>query len=70
LMSYLSVYDTWRRDMGRLLDRLEEAHVFSVDKTRDGRFNVAENCDYYYDETLTKDELLQLAEELKEMADG
>jgi hypothetical protein len=56
--------------MGRLLDRLEEAHVFSVDKTRDGRFNVAENCDYYYDETLTKDELLQLAEELKEMADG
>jgi hypothetical protein len=52
-----------------ILKFLEDKQVFSIDKYSEG-FNVSECCDYYYNETLTKDELLQLAEELKELANG
>ena len=54
----------------RILDRLEEASVVSFDVCRwdHSKFEAMEMCDYHYRIKLTKAELLQLADELIELA--
>lgn len=50
-----------------ILDQLSEARIFSAYKKDDGVcFN--ECCDYYFEATLTKKEVLQLAQELIDLA--
>ena len=52
-----------------ILDKLEKDRVFSVSPLKDGGVYIVECCDYYYSSELTKEELLQLAEEIKAMAE-
>ena len=39
--------------------------ILSVEK-EDGKFKFSEQCDYHFSETYTKEEALELVEELKE----
>lgn len=50
-----------------VLDALDEARIFSVDPTENGEFVFAECCDYFYEATLTKEQVLMLANELRVM---
>lgn len=43
-------------------------NIFSIKKNDDGAFEIAEECDYYHIEVLTKEQLIKLAEEIKEFA--
>ena len=51
------------------LSWLDRRKVFSIQKV-EGGFEVWEECDRYYSATLTREHLLQLAEELKQLAEG
>ena len=53
-----------------LLDALDGARVFRVKKMDDGRFFFQETCDYYFGATLTKTQVLALAEELRALTLG
>lgn len=53
-----------------LLAALEDARVFNVSKTDDGRFEFEESCDNYFGAFLTKEQVLALAEELRALASG
>ena len=53
-----------------LLDALDEARIFSVVKTDDGRFVFEESCDRYFNATLSQDQLLVLSDELRALAVG
>ena len=56
----------WAMDEIRLLDNQgESAGVLTVEKTSEG-FRFAEDCDQYFDIECTKEEALELIEELKE----
>jgi hypothetical protein len=51
---------------GTILEKLSEARI--VDFTRKGdEFEVSEACDCYFNAILSKSEMLQLIEELKEL---
>ena len=50
-----------------ILGRLEDERVFGITETAEG-FQVYEECDRYFSVTLTRAELLQLAEEIKRIA--
>lgn len=52
-----------------LLEAIEKAHVFRVQKKPGGLFKIKELCDGYYCAYLTRDQLHQLADELKALAD-
>lgn len=52
-----------------MLKRLAEDSVFSIEKTDDG-FRIWEECDHYYDFPCTKEDLLQLAQEIIDLANG
>jgi len=52
-----------------MLKRLSEDSVFSIEKTDDG-FKIWEECDHYYDFPCTKEDLLQLAQEIIDLANG
>lgn len=47
-----------------LLDRLNDGRVFSVERTEDGTFMVGEECDRYFGEKLTAEELSALGREI------
>ena len=52
-----------------ILERLEEAQVFSISEWN-GEFEIGEECDNYYSVTVTKEELIQLSNEIMELANG
>lgn len=52
---------------GTMLYRLEVERIFSVNKVGD-KFEFAEECEAFYSEFFTRDELLELIEELKWLA--
>lgn len=53
-----------------MLDRMEKKRVFSVSKNRNtNSFSILEECDMYYEDELTPDELRQLGQELIALAD-
>ena len=49
-----------------ILEKLEEAKVFRI-RPKDGNFKVREECDGYFFMMLTKEELLQLADEITQL---
>lgn len=51
-----------------LLDALEVARVFSVQKEGPGCFRIEECCDNYFFGLLTTEQMLALADELRAMA--
>ena len=51
-----------------ILEQLKDAHVFSVEPTGDGRFCFIEQCDRNFDATLTAEQVIELADELRRMA--
>lgn len=55
--------------MGKILDELDEEHIFSVSKTEDGRFEFTESCDVYHSFILSAEDVKTLAYELLNMAD-
>lgn len=58
------------KQMGKQLDRLgENGRVFSVERLPDGRFRIGE-CDGYFYEDFTADELRELAAELVALSNG
>lgn len=52
-----------------ILEAIKDERVFSVKKQPDGRFRVREECDKYFEVHLTREQLHQLADELKALAD-
>ena len=52
-----------------MLDRMEKAQVFSVGKHKTNSFVIQEECDQYFMQELTPDELRQLGQELIALAD-
>lgn len=57
--------------MGKHLDRLSNYHsgrVFEIVKNDDGTFSIWEQCDNYFSLDFTADELIELAEEIIELA--
>ena len=58
----------WTQEVKQLLDALDEARVFAVEATDDGRFLFVERCDDYYRVILTKEQVLLLADELRSLA--
>ncbi len=55
---------------GPLLRRLDNNRVFDITRNKNGDFIVREQCGMYYAETLTKDELEQLGNEIVALARG
>lgn len=53
--------------MPKHLNRLDD-RVFSIEKLHDGTFKVREECDGYYSQTFTADELRELAKEIIELS--
>lgn len=53
-----------------VLDALHDFRVVSVRGNKDGTFTVCEECDDYYSITLTKEQLIALADELRSLANG
>ena len=53
-----------------LLDALDEARIFSVVKTDDGRIVFEESCDCCFNATLSKNQLLALSDDLRALAVG
>jgi hypothetical protein len=55
--------------MTGILSRLEKERIFSIEKTAEG-FSLTEASDGYFSVSLSNDELLQLADELRLLARG
>lgn len=55
-------------DESTVLAKIERAHIFSA-SVKNGGISLIENCDYYYDLTLTPAEVRRLAAELVALAD-
>lgn len=51
-----------------VLAALEDARVFAVKATKDGKFRFRERCDDYFSAILTKEQVLLLADELRALA--
>lgn len=49
---------------------LDEARVFAVEATDDGRFLFVERCDDYFSAILTKEQVLLLVDELRALANN
>jgi hypothetical protein len=47
-----------------ILDAVGDCCVFHIDKNDDGTFTMTEGCDGYYRVELSKDQLIQLGNEL------
>jgi hypothetical protein len=56
------------REHSSILEALDIKRIFSVQKLNDGTFDFVEQCDQCFGLALTKDQLLGLIEELKELA--
>lgn len=57
-----------KQETSTVLQVLENAHVFEIEKTEQGNFNFTELCDNYYQVELTREMLIDLANELLELA--
>ncbi len=53
-----------------MLGLMAECQIFSVDPTPDGKFKILERCDDYFSADLTKEQVLALAQELIDLANG
>ena len=53
-----------------ILDALDEARIFNVEKADDGRIIFEESCDRYFSAKLTKAQVLALADELRALVDA
>jgi len=51
-----------------ILETLDKARIFSVEKTDDGTFMFQESCDFCFGAELTRKQVLMLANELRAMA--
>ena len=47
-----------------ILDLLNDEQVFAIDANADGTYEVSERCDEYYAVTLTRDQMVGLAQEI------
>ena len=48
-----------------VLEAMDGEQIFSIHKNKDGLFVVTEKCDEYFACTLTRDQLIQLADEIR-----
>ncbi len=62
-------YDAWSGSLTPMLARLFDSKVFSAGMTVSGKIEFVEECDRYYNDGLTPDEIRQLAAELILLAD-
>ena len=60
--------------MGKHLDRLSEyiggGRVFSIEKNEDSTFTIWENCDHYFSEDFTAEQLRELAQEIVDLSNS
>ena len=63
--------DNWNNtyEAETMLGLMKEFRVFEIEKQSDGTFYAEEACDNCFSVTISKDELLTLAEELKALAE-
>ena len=47
-----------------ILDLLNDEQVFAIDANADGTYEVYEKCDTHYAVTLTRDQMVELAQEI------
>lgn len=53
-----------------MISLMNELQIFQATSNQDGTFNFTEACDYYYFANLTKEQVLALAQELIDLANG
>ena len=53
-----------------VLEALAKQLIFRVEKNEEGLFDITELCDNYRELQLTKEQLLQLADEIKALANS
>lgn len=51
-----------------MLDLMDESMIFSIKPMDDGTFEVIEMCDEAFGQFLTREQLLQLADEIRDLA--
>ena len=51
-----------------LLEIIDAARVFGINELPDGGFEIFESCDNWFSVTLTREHLIQLADELRSLA--
>lgn len=51
-----------------MLELMEALNIFSISKIDDNKYAIGEECDQFYWATITKEQLLALSNELKELA--
>jgi hypothetical protein len=51
-----------------LLSLLAKEHIFKILRKEDGLFLIEESCDHYFSVRLTREQLLDLADEIKALA--
>jgi hypothetical protein len=69
----------WKNDVGdwiitheygeTMLEAIEKARVFTAEKQDNGTVEIREACDGFYYVRLRKDQILQLIDELKQIAE-
>ena len=62
-------YEFGDTEVKTMLDLVASARIFGVEKTADGGFELSERCDDYFRVTITRDELIDLANELLALAE-
>lgn len=63
-----SKYDGQERVHDSVLEAVADAEVFMIDVEDKDRFVLTEKCDEWYSIVLTREQLLALAEEIKQLA--
>lgn len=65
-----SVYQlTDEQGEGSILDRLKKCQIFGIEN-RGGMFEIFEECDHYFSCFMSKDELIQLSDEIRILAEA
>ena len=68
-MKFIKTYNNYEVEFDSVLEALDQSDVFKIYKFKDG-FEIIEQCDSVFGLSVTKEQLLILADEIRELANG
>ena len=68
-MKFIKTYNNYEVEFDSVLEALDQSDVFKIYKFKDG-FEIIEKCDSVFGLSVTKEQLLILADEIRELALG
>ena len=68
-MKFIKTYNNYEVEFDSVLEALDQSDVFKIYKFKDG-FEIIEQCDSVFGLSVTKEQLLILADEIRELALG